>query len=66
VVQCVFGNPFQPVEFEPSWRTEAVVGLTHGILRDRAWDRCPLLADALGDAGYSDGDLIAMVRGLGA
>lgn len=46
------------VVFEPSWRTEAVVGLATGIYEDRAWDRMPMLADALEDAGcYAAGVL---------
>lgn len=64
-VRCVFGNPFQPIEFDPSWRTESVVGLTHGILADQAFDRLPVLADALEDAGCADAAVLGHLRGGG-
>lgn len=37
--------------FEPRWRTETVTLLAEGIYRDRAFDRMPILADALEEAG---------------
>ncbi|MBN9520478.1 hypothetical protein J0H58_18445 [bacterium] len=39
----IFGNPFCPVSFAPSWRTEAVVALARGIYEERAWDRMNVL-----------------------
>jgi hypothetical protein len=50
----IFGNPFRPVAFDPRWRTEYTDGLARGIYEDRAFDRLPLLADALMDAGCAD------------
>ncbi len=38
-------------EFAPRWRTETVVALAEGIYHDRAFDRLPILADALEEAG---------------
>ncbi len=38
----------------PRWRTSDVVALARGIHADRAFDRMPILADALQDAGCSD------------
>jgi hypothetical protein len=35
------------------------------IAEDRAFDRLPILADALEDAGCDDGDLLAHLRGDG-
>ncbi len=65
LLRCVFGNPFRPVAFDPSWRTEAVVGLARGM--DEAHDFTPLsvLADALEDAGCEDAELLAHCRGPG-
>lgn len=37
--------------FEDHWRTEAVLGLARGIRVDQAFDRMPILADALEEAG---------------
>ena len=48
----VFGpNPFALPAFALVWRTGDVVGLARGIDEDRAFERLPLLADALMDAG---------------
>jgi hypothetical protein len=63
--RCAFGNPFRAVAFDPAWRTEAVVGLATGIAADRAFDRLPVLADALEDAGCADADVLAHCRGPG-
>jgi hypothetical protein len=38
-------------EFDPGWRTPDVLALARGIAADRAWDRLPILADALIEAG---------------
>ncbi len=44
------------------WRTTAVVGLALGIAADKAFDRLPVLADALEDAGCSDGLWLGHLR----
>jgi hypothetical protein len=51
-------------ELPPDCRTEAVVGLYRGIVADAALDRCPVLADALADAGCPDGAVVESVRAL--
>jgi hypothetical protein len=61
----VFGNPFRPVVLDPRWRTEDVLGLARGIYEDRAFDRLPLLVDALMDAGCDDEAMLAHCRGEG-
>jgi hypothetical protein len=48
------GNPLQSVAFDPRWRTADVLGLARGITEEKAFDRLPLLADALMDAGCAD------------
>jgi len=63
--RCVFGNPYRAVAFDPEWRTEAVVGLATGVAADRAFERLPVLADALEDAGCADADVLAHCRGGG-
>ena len=62
---CLFGNPFRPAAFAPGWRTADVLGLARGIYADRAFDRLPLLADALMDAGCDSDDLLAHCRDEG-
>jgi hypothetical protein len=59
------GNPLAPVTWEPSWRSETVVALATGIHLDNAFDRLPILADALEEAGCDDPEVLAHCRGPG-
>lgn len=47
----IFGNPFRPVAFDPSWRTLSVVRIAQIIYDARSFDKMPELADALERAG---------------
>jgi hypothetical protein len=58
----VFGNPFRPVALEPAWLTSEVRALAHAIYAERAWDRMPILADALQEAGCENEDVLAHCR----
>jgi hypothetical protein len=58
----VFGNPFRPVAVDPAWRTSTVVALARGIYADHAFDRMPILADALQDAGCDDEEILNHCR----
>jgi hypothetical protein len=62
LLRCIFGNPFRPVVFAPSWRTETAVALAAGIYADRAFDRLPILADALEEAGCDVADILSHCR----
>jgi hypothetical protein len=69
-IQCtlihdIFGNPFRPVAFDPRWRTADSVGVARGIYEDRAFERMPILADALMDAGCADEQVLGHCRGAG-
>ena len=57
-----FGNPFRPATFDPAWRTSDVLALARGIYAERAFDRMPILADALQDAGCNNDDILAHCR----
>ncbi len=50
----IFGNPFQSLEIQFEWLTSDVLALARGIYDQRAFDRMPILADALQDAGCDD------------
>jgi hypothetical protein len=63
--RCVAGNPFRPVAFAPSWRSDTAVSLATGIYADRAFDRLPILADALEEAGCDHPDILTHCRGPG-
>jgi hypothetical protein len=65
LLRCIFGNPFRPVLVGPSWLTSTVVAIAEGIYADRAFDRLPILADALEDAGCDHADILAHCRGTG-
>jgi hypothetical protein len=65
LVRDIFGNPFRPVAFDSRWRTEDVLGLARGIYEDRAFDRLPLLADALMDSGCDSDDVLSHCRSEG-
>ena len=65
LIRDVFGNPFRHVAFDPRWRTADTVGLARGIYEERAFDRLPLLADALMDAGCDEDQLLAHCRSDG-
>jgi hypothetical protein len=58
----IFGNPFRSVSFDPSWRTSDVLLLAQGIYAERAFDRMPILADALQDAGCDSADILGHLR----
>jgi hypothetical protein len=62
----VFGNPFRPATFEPAWRTSDVMLLARGIYEERAFDRMPILADALQDAGCDNPDILSHLRDANA
>ena len=65
MLRDLFGNPFRPDGFDPRWRTADAVGLASVIYEDRAFDRLPLLADALSDAGCDSEDLLSHCRSEG-
>ncbi|QEL14012.1 hypothetical protein PX52LOC_00874 [Limnoglobus roseus] len=65
LLRDIFGNPFRPVAFTPSWLTPTAVGLAEGIYADCAFDRLPILADALQDAGCEDAEVLGHCRSDG-
>jgi hypothetical protein len=65
LIREVFGNPFRPVTLDIRWQTETVVALATGIYADRAFDRMPILADAMEEAGCDNADMLNHCRGEG-
>ena len=65
LIRDIFGNPFRPVTFDARWRTSDVVGLARAIYDEQAFERMPILADALMDAGCEDEQIIGHCRGDG-
>ncbi len=67
-VRDVFGNPFQKVRIDSvwlAWNDATVPRIAQAIYDERAFDRLPILADALEDAGCDNADLLAHCRGDG-
>jgi hypothetical protein len=63
-----FGNPFRPVALDPAWLAwgGGIVGrLARAAYEERAFDRLPVLADALEEAGCHDADVLGHCRGGG-
>jgi hypothetical protein len=61
----IFGNPFRPVAFDPSWRTSTAVALASQMYESRDFAAMPILADALQDAGCDSADILDHCRGAG-
>ena len=65
LLRDIFGNPVRPVALDPAWLSSDVVALARGIYDERAFDRMPILADALQDAGCTNDDILSHCRGDG-
>jgi len=65
LLRDIFGNPLRLAGVDLRWRTETVVALATGIYEERAFDRMPILADALEDAGCDHADILTHCRGDG-
>ncbi len=65
LVTDVIGNPFWPTVLDNTWITSTAVALANGIYADKAFDRMPILADALEEAGCDNLDVLAHCRGPG-
>ena len=61
----IAGNPFRPHSVDPRWLTSTAVALAQTIYDQRAFDRLPILADALEEAGCDGPELLAHCRGDG-
>jgi hypothetical protein len=65
LIREVIGNPFRDVPLDPMWLAYddgIVVRLAEGIYQDGAFDRMPILGDALEEAGCAVPELLAHCR----
>jgi hypothetical protein len=68
LLRDIFGNPSRPVSADPAWlhrNDGAVLKLARAAYDERAFERLPILADALEDAGCADEALLGHLRGPG-
>jgi hypothetical protein len=67
-LRCIVGNPFsRPTIPQPTlaWNDRTIPKLARATYEERAYERLPILADALEDAGCSDPDLLGHLRSQG-
>lgn len=65
ILHCIVGNAFRPMSLNPAWlawHDGIVVKMADTIYHDRAFDRLPILADALEEAGCDGADILAHCR----
>jgi hypothetical protein len=68
LAQDIFGLAFHPVAVSPpwlAWNDGTVLKLAQAIYDEQAFERLPLLADALEDAACTDAKILAHCRGPG-
>lgn len=72
LLRCVLGNPFRPVALDPGLLTPAVVSLARAAYAERQLPgghldpaRLAVLADALEEAGCTQQEVLAHLRGPG-
>jgi hypothetical protein len=65
LVRDIFGNPFRPGALDPfwlAWGNGFIARLSREIYDERAFERLPILADALEDAGCREEVLLGHCR----
>jgi hypothetical protein len=66
IMRDIFGNPFRPVSFSPSWRSDTAIALAKQMYESRDFGAMPILADALQDAGCDSEDVLNHCRNASA
>jgi hypothetical protein len=64
-VRHIFGNPFRHVTIDSAWPSATGKQLVQAIYQEGAFDRLPILADALEEAGCTDAEILNHCRGPG-
>jgi hypothetical protein len=62
LIREIVGNPFRRITFDVRWFTTDVRLLAEWVYAANAFDRLPILADALQDAGCDSDDLLSHLR----
>jgi hypothetical protein len=65
LLQCIFGNPASTIAINPTWlawNDSTIPKIAQSIYDDRAFDRLPILADSLEDAGCNNAEILDHCR----
>lgn len=63
LLRCIFGPlHFRAVNADPTWLSPTVTSLAQASYDERAFERLPILADALEDAGCTNQDILTHCR----
>jgi hypothetical protein len=65
LLRCIFGNPYRPARIAPDWlqwNGGCIRGIATAIYDERDFDRMPVLADALEEAGCAEQAIIGHLR----
>jgi hypothetical protein len=65
ILRDICGNPFRQASVDPTWQTPELASLGQAIYMDQAFDRLPVLADALEEAGCVNAELLEHFRAPG-
>jgi hypothetical protein len=65
LIRDIIFHPDHSVAINRAWLTSDVLALARGIYTERAFDRMPILADALQDAGCENTDVLNHCRDTG-
>jgi hypothetical protein len=68
LLRDLFGNPFRPVTVQPAWLTwnsATVPKIAQAIYDEQTFDRMPILADALEEAGCTEQSMLDHCRSGG-
>ena len=62
LLRDIFGNPFRPVAFDPTWCTADSLTIAGRMYESRDFSAMPILADALEEAGCTNPDVLLHCR----
>ena len=65
LINDIFGNPIRDKAIDPRWLSPTAIDLARTIYDERLFERLPILADALMDAGCDSEEILAHCRGPG-
>jgi hypothetical protein len=65
LLRCIINNPFHATKLDSSSRAPSILHLASVIHEERAFDRLPILADALEEAGCQNADILTHCRSSG-